>query len=130
MTHRIAIPHKLHRASIAACVGILLLSACASTPPSNETLVRADAALLRASTELTSTHAQPELRIATDKLARAHAARSAGQDEQATLLAQQVEVDALLAERLALAVQSRKARQESDAAAQALREELARKGPR
>jgi hypothetical protein len=105
----------------------LSLGACASDPKAPPELAVAVSAVQRANTPGTASDAPIELRVATDKLAAARAAVAAGNPERARQLSQQAEIDAVVAERHADSVRSRKAADESQAAARALTEEIERK---
>lgn len=106
------------------------LAACASPPDTAVPMAVAEAAVKRASSTATGELAPDQLRVATGKLSEARAAIARGDHERALRLAEQVEVDAQVAELHAQAQRSRKAAVESEAAARALREELSRKAPR
>lgn len=106
---------------------LLVLSACASTPPSAPALAAAEAAMLRARTPATAADAPLALQKATDRLAAARAAAAAGDTVRARELSEQTVVDARVAEARADAVRSNRAARESENAARALREELQRK---
>jgi hypothetical protein len=121
----------------AAIVQLLLLSAvalglaaCASPPNTDVPMAVAEAAVKRASSTATGELAPDQLRVATGKLADAKAAIARGDFERGLRLAEQVEVDAQVAELHAQAQRSRTAAVESEAAARALREELSRKAAR
>ncbi|MCW5635872.1 MAG: DUF4398 domain-containing protein [Rubrivivax sp.] len=111
--------------------GLLALSVagCATAPPPDTRMAVAEAAVARASTLSTSEAAPVELRLATSKLAEARAALAAD-PLRAARLAEQATVDAQVAELHAQAVRSRRAAQESEDAARALREEVARQSNR
>lgn len=110
-----------------AAVLALTLGGCASTPPPSEQMAVAEAAVQRATTNSTRDNAASELRVATDKLAGARQAVTNKDYERAQQLAEQAEVDAQVAELHAQSERSRKAAQESQDAARALREEINRK---
>lgn len=107
-----------------------LLSACGSTPEAPPQLAVAEAAVQRASTPATMADAPAELRVATDKLAAARAAVTAGGTARARMLSEQAEVDARVAELHADSMRSGKAAKESQDAARALAEEIQRKSVR
>ena len=111
----------------ASIASLLLLGACASAPVPKEQLAVAEAAVKQASSTATGEGAPLELRVATDKLAAARAAVAAGDMTRARQLAEQADLDARVAELHAQATRSRKAAEESQAAARALGEELDRK---
>jgi hypothetical protein len=110
-----------------AAVLALTLAGCASTPAPSEQMAVAEAAVQRANTSGTSQNAASELQIATDKLAGARQAVNNKDYERGRQLAEQAEVDAQVAEVHAQSERSRKAAQESQDAARALREEINRK---
>lgn len=107
-----------------------LLGACASTPDAPPELAVAEAAVQRANTPTTMADAPLQLRVATDKLAAAHAAVTAGDTRRAQMLSEQAEVDARVAELHADSMRSGKAAKESQDAARALSEEIQRKPAR
>lgn len=111
----------------AAAVLGLTLGGCASTPAPSEQMAVAEAAVQRASTSGTRESAASELQVATDKLAGARQAVTNKDYDRARQLAEQAEVDAQVAEVHAQSERSRKAAQESQDAARALREEINRK---
>ena len=117
-----------------AAVGLIAaaaaLAGCASPPAPVEQLAVAEAAVQRASTASTTEMAAPELRVATDKLAAARSAMADDDRDRARRLAEQAEVDALVAEMQAQARRSVKAAQETQDAARVLREEMDRRPPR
>jgi len=105
---------------------LLALAACASTPPPTSEMAVATAALAHAVTAGSAEFAPAEMALARDKLARANLALAAGKNDSALVLAQQVQLDAQLAEAKA---ESEKANRSATAlkdAARALREEMAR----
>lgn len=104
-----------------------LLGACASAPVPTAEMAVAEAAVARAGSQATREAAGTELRIATDKLALARSATASGDQDRARRLAEQVVLDAQVAELHAQSVRSRKAAQESEDAARALRDEINRK---
>ncbi len=106
---------------------VLLLGACASTPPPTEQMAVAEAALLRANTTGTSENAVVELQTASAKLSSARAAMTAKDYPLARQLAEQAQLDAQVAELHAQSTRSRKAAQDSQDAARVLSEELNRK---
>lgn len=111
--------------SIAAALTVLV--GCASTPPPSEQMAVAEASVRRASTTNTSESAGVELQIATGKLASARQSMISKDYDRARQLAEQADVDAQVAELRAQSARSRKAAQESQDAARALREEISRK---
>jgi hypothetical protein len=118
---------RLYALSLAA---LAALSGCASAPPPNEAMAVAEAAVTRASNPSTSDAAPAALAVAVNKLASSRAALARGETESARWLAEEAALDAQVADQQAQAVRARKAAQETQAAAAALREELNRKTPR
>jgi septal ring factor EnvC (AmiA/AmiB activator) len=112
-------------AGIAAAV-ILGLAACASTPIPNEKIAVAKASVQRAEQSGAPELAPVELASARDKLTRAQKAAADHEAQPATMLAEQADVDAQLAEATATQQRSHKAAAEFDASMQALRQESAR----
>ena len=113
--------------SAAACAAFAIgLGACASVPVPNEKLAVAKASVQRAEQSGAPELAPVEMTAARDKLARAEKAASARNEQPATLLAEQADVDARLAEATAQQQRSRKAAMEFDATMQTLRGESLR----
>jgi len=110
-----------------AAVAIIGLVGCASTAPPTEQMAVAEASVQRATTTSTSENAGVELRVATAKMASARQAFVSKDYDRARQLAEQADVDAQFAELRAQSARSRKAAQESQDAARALREEISRK---
>lgn len=125
---------QLHRQRrfglVSLSVASLALAACAGSPPPTVQMAVAEAAVQRAGTTTTAETAGAELRVATDKLAAARSALSAGDHDRARRLAEQAELDAQVAQLHAQATRSTQAAQETQEAARVLREEIARKTPR
>lgn len=115
----------------AAAVGAVVLgfAACASTPIPNEKIAVAKASVQRAEQSGAPELAPVELAAARDKLGRAEKAAADRQAQPATLLAEQADVDAQLAEATAVQQRSHKAATEFDASLQALRQESMRTSP-
>jgi major membrane immunogen (membrane-anchored lipoprotein) len=113
-------------ASALAIAGVVLLGACASTPPPNEELAVGRAAVERASSSAAA-EAPVELAVARDKITRANAAFAAKDYALASQLAQQAEADATLAEAQSRSVRSARALAEVRDGIRMLREEMARK---
>ncbi|HEY5264776.1 MAG TPA: DUF4398 domain-containing protein [Steroidobacteraceae bacterium] len=113
--------------SVIACAAILLgLAACASTPIPNEKIAVAKSSVERAERAGAPELAPVEMSTARDKLARAEKAVADHDAKPATLLAEQADVDAQLAEATAQQHRSHKAATEFDASMQALRQESQR----
>lgn len=123
------IPH-LPRGLVLASSLLVVLAACASTPAPTQQMAVAEAAVQHASTNSTNENAAAELQIAVAKLTSARQAVLNNEYDRAQQLAEQAEVDAQVAELHAQSERSRKAAQESQDAARALREEINRKTPR
>lgn len=105
----------------------LSMGGCASTPVPNERMAVAEAAVARANSTGTSENAASQLLVATTKLERARQAVIDKDNELAAQLAEQVVLDAQVAELHAQSERSRKAAAESKDAARALSEEINRK---
>jgi hypothetical protein len=114
----------LRGAAIAAAV--LTVVGCASTPIPNEKIAVAKASVQRAEQSGAPEFAPVELAAAKDKLNRAEKAASDREAQPATMLAEQAEVDAQLAEATATKQKSHKAAMEFDASMQTLRQESMR----
>lgn len=113
--------------SAAACAALAMgLAACASSPIPNERIAVAKAAVQRAEQAGAAESAPVELSTARDKLQRAEKAAADHDGKPATMLADQANVDAQLAEATAQENRSHKAAMELDASLQALRQESAR----
>lgn len=111
-----------------ALLGVVAVTAvaCASTPIPNEKIAVAKASLQRAEQSGAPELAPVELATARDKLGRAEKAVADRDAQPATLLAEQANVDAQLAEATAMQQKSHKAATEFDASLQALRQEAMR----
>jgi len=107
-----------------------LLGACASAPMPTTQMAVAEAAVQGANTRSTSENAGAQLQLAIAKLDAARAAVDNRDYEGARRLAEQAQVDAQRAQTLAQSVRTRQAAQDSQDAARALSEELARKALR
>jgi len=107
-------------------VAVLALGACASTPIPNEKIAVAKASVQRAEQSGAPEFAPVEMAAARDKLSRAEKAAAAREQQPATMLAEQANVDAQLAEATATQQKSRKAATEFDASMSALRQESMR----
>jgi transposase-like protein len=111
---------------VAACATLAGVSGCASTPAPNEKIAVAKAAVQHAEQAGAPELAPVELATARDKLARAEKNAAENKQDRATMLAEQANVDAQLAEATADQQRSHKAAVESDAGMQALRQETLR----
>jgi Domain of unknown function (DUF4398) len=108
---------------------ILALAACASSPVPNEKIAVAQASVQRAEQSGAQELAPVELSAARDKLQRAEKASADHDAEPATMLAEQANVDAQLAEATAQEHRSQKADMELEASLQALREQANHTSP-
>ena len=107
----------------AACAAVMLLAACASSPIPNEKIAVATASVQHAEQSGAQEFAPVELSTARDKLQRAEKAAADHDAQPATMLAEQANVDAELAEATAQEHRSQKAESELQASLQALREQ-------
>lgn len=118
---------KVTRRAGAAVAVVWGLAACASTTPiPNEKIAVAKASLQRAEQSGAPELAPVELAAARDKLNRAEKAAADHDAQPATVLAEQANVDAQLAEATAAQHRAHKAATEFDASMQALRQESMR----
>lgn len=122
------IRHFLRPAVGGAMIATLVaaLAGCASTPVPNEKLAVARASVQRAEQAGAPELAPVELSTAREKLGRAEKAAANHDEEPATMLAEQADVDAQLAEATSNQQRSHKAAMEFDASMQALRQESMR----
>lgn len=105
------------------------LAACAAVPAPVEELAVAEAAVAHAAAAGAQELAPSELGMARDKLSRAKLMVNAQEPQQARRLAQQAQLDALVAEAKTESAKARRAADEVSAASRALREEMGRKTP-
>ena len=110
----------------AIAVAALTAAGCASTPIPNEKIAVAKASVQRAEQSGAPEFAPVELAAARDKLSRAEKSAAAREAQPATMLAEQADVDAKLAEATATQQKSHKAAAEFDASMQTLRQESMR----
>jgi DNA repair ATPase RecN len=114
----------------AVCAAAMLaLGACASNPIPNEKIAVARASVQRAEQSGAQDLAPVELSTARDKLQRAEKAAADHDAQPATMLAEQANVDAELAEATAQQHRSHKAETELEASLQALREQANQTSP-
>ena len=116
------------RVSMSAAA-LLGLAACAASPVPKEKVAVAQASVQRAEQADAQELAPAELSSARDKLARAEQAVAAHKDAPATMLAEQANVDAQLAEAVAQEHRSHRAVVELDASLNALRQESEHSSP-
>jgi hypothetical protein len=109
------------------CVTAFGIVACAATPLSAERLALAKQSIERAEVAEAADFAQMELSAARSKYAAAQAAADKRDAELATMLAEQADVDAQLAEQTARAKRSEELAGEMDAQMRDLREESLRR---
>jgi uncharacterized protein involved in exopolysaccharide biosynthesis len=107
----------------AAAAAIVGLTACASSPLPNEKIAVAQASVQRAEQSGAQELAPVELSTARDKLSRAERAAADHDAQPATMLAEQANVDAEVAEATAREHRSHQAAVQLDASLQALRQE-------
>jgi hypothetical protein len=115
---------RVRGAVIAAAV--LAVAGCASTPIPNEKIAVAKASVQRAEQSGAPEFAPVEMAAARDKLSRAEKAAFAREAQPATMLAEQADADAQLAEATARQQRSHKAATEFDLSMQTLRQESMR----
>ncbi len=120
---------RRHTLAGLGAMALLTLGACASVPPPTAQLAVTTAALAHATAAAGQGPAQPELALARDKLRRANQALADKDNRTAGQLAQEAQVDALVAESRGETAKARLAAQEVQAAGRALADELARKTP-
>jgi hypothetical protein len=111
---------------VAIAAAVLAAAGCASTPIPNERIAVAKASVQRAEQSGAPEFAPVELAAARDKLSRAEKSAAAREAQPATMLAEQANADALLAEATAQQQRSHKAATEFDTSMQALRQESMR----
>jgi hypothetical protein len=116
-------PVKITFALLAVTAGV---AAYAANPVTDEKIAVAKASLDRAEQSGAPQAAPVELATARDKLARAEKANVDHHPKPAALLADQANIDAQVAEAMALQAHSRKAATEFDTSMQALRQESTR----
>jgi hypothetical protein len=126
MRSEISIRVKIAIAGAAVLWGFAV---CASTPIPNEKIAVAKASVQRAEQSGAPELAPVELAAARDKLSRAEKAAADHDAQPATVLAEQADIDAQLAEATAVKQRSHKAATEFDASMQALRTESLRSTP-
>jgi hypothetical protein len=117
---------KLTKGAAAFAATVVALAACASNPAADEKIAVAKASLQRAEGSGAPEFAPVELASARDKLARAEKANTDRNLQPATLLAEQANIDAELAEASAQQQRSHKAAMEFDTSMQTLRQESTR----
>jgi Domain of unknown function (DUF4398) len=123
------IPRRWAAAAAASTVAMIGLAACVSTPPPNEKIAVARVSVQRAEQSGAQDFAPVELSTARDKLQRAERAADSHDAQPATLLAEQANVDAQLAEATAQQHRSHEAAKQLDASLQALRQESVHAAP-
>jgi hypothetical protein len=117
---------RLTKGAAAFAATVVALAACASNPAADEKIAVAKASVQRAEGSGAPEFAPVELASARDKLARAEKANADRNLQPATLLADQANVDAQLAEATAQQQRSHTAAMEFDTSMQALRQESMR----
>jgi hypothetical protein len=122
-------PTNLRNPAAAALAGIagVCLIGCASNPPADAQIALAKASIARAEQAGAPQAAPTELAAARDKLARAEKGNDDHHSEPLTKeLAEQANVDAQVAEAMALQQRSHKAAMDFDASMQTLQQESSR----
>lgn len=110
---------------LAGCATVFV-AGCASLPPPVEQFAVSKAAVADAVGAGAPEHAPFEMKMARDKLERAHGALAANENDRARQLAEQAEVDATLAAVKARSVKAQQAAAVSSESQRILREELER----
>ncbi len=110
-----------------AAVCTVWVAGCATPPVPTEQLALSTAAIAHAVTAGAPELAPGEIKLAQDKLERAHAAVATKDYDRALALAQEAQADAALAEAKSGSLKARKAADASREANKALREEMDRK---
>jgi Domain of unknown function (DUF4398) len=117
-----------YRAAGLVIVPALLMAACASSvPPPDARIAVATAAIAHAAAAGGTEYAPAEMRMARDKLQRATVAITARDNANADVLAEQSQLDALLAEAKAESAKASKAATALQDGSRVLKEELDRK---
>ena len=116
------------RTWLAAALGVALLPACASVPPPQGEMEKADLAYRNAEQAQGTRYAPLETRVARDKLEAARAAMRDGRNREARRLAEQAELDAVLAETKSQTAVRVRAAEEIQADIDAIRVEAERSG--
>jgi hypothetical protein len=114
------------KAAFALLAVAAAVAAYAANPVADEKIAVAKASLDRAEQSGAPQAAPVELAAARDKLARAEKANADHNPKPAALLADQANIDAQVAEAMAMQARSRKAATEFDTSMQALRQESTR----
>lgn len=122
-------PGRTALVAVLATALVATLGACASVPPPTEQLAVSTAAVAHAVAANGSDPAPAELALARDKLRRANLALAAKDHADARRLADEAQVDALVAEARVESAKAGRAANEVRAASRALREEMGRKAP-
>jgi hypothetical protein len=117
------------KTAAAALVAIAGLTACVSTPPPNARIAVAQASVQRAEQSDAQEFAPVELSTAREKLQRAEHTAANRDAQPATMLAEQANVDAQLAEATAQEHRSHEAAVQLDASLRALRQESSHATP-
>lgn len=120
---------RLTKGTAAFAATVVVLAACATNPAADEKIAVAKASVQRAEGSGAPELAPVELASARDKLARAEKANAARNLQPATLLAEQANIDAELAEATAQQHRSHAAAVEFDTSMQTLRQESMHSSP-
>jgi hypothetical protein len=103
-----------------------LVAGCSHTPAPTTEQMGSTRGVIEVAQAAGATDASPEMALARDKLAQAEAANKAKDYTRARQLAEEAEVDALVARSKVASEKSRKAADELDASLAALRSEMTR----
>jgi hypothetical protein len=103
-----------------------LVTGCSHTPAPTTEQLGSSRAVIEVAQTAGATDASPEMALARDKLAQAEAANKAKDYARAKRLAEEAEVDALVARSKIASEKSRKAADELDASLATLRSEMTR----
>lgn len=115
----------IHRAG-SILVAVLLVSACASTPPPREQMAISKAAVSNASSAGANEYAPLQLKSALEKMNAAEQAMAEKDYMRARQLAEQAQVDAQLAEATTRSAKAQKAADAVQEDSRILREEMER----
>ncbi|MBQ1782271.1 MAG: DUF4398 domain-containing protein [Gammaproteobacteria bacterium] len=113
-------------AQLTAALAMLTLAACAAPPPPDSALQAAEQAITSAERDKAGEYASADLAAARDKLVKARAAVVAEEMVRAERLAQQAEVDAMLALAKTDEAKARVINQQTQQSLDVLRQELQR----
>jgi hypothetical protein len=121
--------HFVHLTKVGVISLLLVLAACASTPPPIDNIALAKSAIANAVSAGGNEFAAVEMRTAQEKMEMANRAMTKQEYDQAKIYATEAEVDARLAEKKAQSAKAQKAAATTQEANRVLREEINRKSP-